>query len=429
VSVITTISSGPHGDSRTHAPRIAIEKAGIVKEGGSLALGVGPGEARHAILDIAAERGATVSILGEGRARAHARDRARRNRIPAPHGFVRRNASHAARGEAPGAERGARRARRRDLSRPSACGPRSPPRSARDPRDALARRAPSSCQASRRSSWTPRTTSRERPRWPRRCRRSGPGRRSCSSRASRETRRTRRSSARSAARRPGFVLTRFHGEARHASGGSPPPRAPAHLDCEAVPDPMEALGAAKRWALAANGAVVLTGSLYLIGEALPLSGPRSPVRSSLVALLVPIALFTFVLARRGAGSRGPERRRAHTTSPPTASRAPPPRVRTSTRRSVPRGHGTTTVTGDSALIYRNPRARPLPRQRPHRGRNHAHVGAGGLVRPAREARDAPRQREDRGRLGAHHGTRSALLPRRTARSSPAAPVSRTRRGP
>ena len=64
VSVITTISSD-HAEILGHTlRRIAIEKAGIVKEGGRLVLGVRPGEARNAILEIATARGATVELLG-----------------------------------------------------------------------------------------------------------------------------------------------------------------------------------------------------------------------------------------------------------------------------------------------------------------------------------------------------------------------------
>src|SRR5437870_10738111 len=60
VSVITTISSD-HAEILGHTlRRIAIEKAGIVKQGGRLTLGVRSGEARNAILEVAAARGATV---------------------------------------------------------------------------------------------------------------------------------------------------------------------------------------------------------------------------------------------------------------------------------------------------------------------------------------------------------------------------------
>jgi dihydrofolate synthase/folylpolyglutamate synthase len=73
-----------------------------------------------------------------------------------------------------------------------------------------------------------------------------------------------------------FVLTRFHGER-----ATPPDEllrvAPAaHLDCAAIPDPEEAIASARAWARERGGAVVVTGSLYLIGEALPLLGAEVP---------------------------------------------------------------------------------------------------------------------------------------------------------
>ena len=64
VSVITTISSDHTEILGNTLAQIAVEKAGIVKPGGKLALGVAAGEARRAIMDIAKERGAEVSLLG-----------------------------------------------------------------------------------------------------------------------------------------------------------------------------------------------------------------------------------------------------------------------------------------------------------------------------------------------------------------------------
>ncbi len=64
VSVITTISSD-HTEILGHTlRRIAIEKAGIVKPGGRLVLGVEQRSARSAILEVAAQRGARVDLLG-----------------------------------------------------------------------------------------------------------------------------------------------------------------------------------------------------------------------------------------------------------------------------------------------------------------------------------------------------------------------------
>jgi len=77
------------------------------------------------------------------------------------------------------------------------------------------------------------------------------------------------------------------------------------------------------------------------------------VRSSLVALLVPIALFTFVLA---AAAQDPADRSDDEPYHLTADRlegsaTAGENVYTAIRPTVV--HGTTTVTGDSALIYRN----------------------------------------------------------------------------
>lgn len=70
VSVITTISSDHREILGTTLGRIATEKAGIVKEGGSVVCGVRGREARSAIQAAARERGATVSWLGSS-ARYH----------------------------------------------------------------------------------------------------------------------------------------------------------------------------------------------------------------------------------------------------------------------------------------------------------------------------------------------------------------------
>ncbi len=64
VSVITTIASDHADILGGTLARIAREKAGIVKEGGTLVLGVRRAEPRAAILAIAAERGARVIRLG-----------------------------------------------------------------------------------------------------------------------------------------------------------------------------------------------------------------------------------------------------------------------------------------------------------------------------------------------------------------------------
>jgi len=64
LSIITTISTDHTEILGATLRRIALEKAGIVKAGGTLALGVRPGAARKAILGVAAEQGARVVSVG-----------------------------------------------------------------------------------------------------------------------------------------------------------------------------------------------------------------------------------------------------------------------------------------------------------------------------------------------------------------------------
>jgi len=64
VSVITTISSDHHEILGHTLKRIAAEKAGIVKPGGTLVCGVRTREAKTVIAGVAAEKGAVVSWLG-----------------------------------------------------------------------------------------------------------------------------------------------------------------------------------------------------------------------------------------------------------------------------------------------------------------------------------------------------------------------------
>jgi dihydrofolate synthase/folylpolyglutamate synthase len=64
LAVITTISSDHAEILGRTLPRIAVEKAGILKEGGTLALGVRTGAAKNAILEVARERAVRVVTLG-----------------------------------------------------------------------------------------------------------------------------------------------------------------------------------------------------------------------------------------------------------------------------------------------------------------------------------------------------------------------------
>jgi len=67
-----------------------------------------------------------------------------------------------------------------------------------------------------------------------------------------------------------FTLTEFDGEratpARELLESAPT----KHVEGEAVPHPAEALARAQAWARARGGAVLVTGSFFLVGEAIPL---------------------------------------------------------------------------------------------------------------------------------------------------------------
>ena len=73
-----------------------------------------------------------------------------------------------------------------------------------------------------------------------------------------------------------FYLTQFAGE-RSTPAALLLEAAPArHLACEAHADPADAIGAALHWARQARGVVVVTGSFYLLAEAMPLLGADVP---------------------------------------------------------------------------------------------------------------------------------------------------------
>jgi dihydrofolate synthase/folylpolyglutamate synthase len=73
-----------------------------------------------------------------------------------------------------------------------------------------------------------------------------------------------------------FFLTEFAGE-RATPADLLLQAAPAsHLECEAVPDVGLAISRAIEWARARGGAVVVTGSFFLVGEALPILGREVP---------------------------------------------------------------------------------------------------------------------------------------------------------
>ncbi|HYR69113.1 MAG TPA: hypothetical protein VER77_04475, partial [Candidatus Dormibacteraeota bacterium] len=73
-----------------------------------------------------------------------------------------------------------------------------------------------------------------------------------------------------------FFLTQFAGE-RATPAVDLLRAAPArHLGCEAVPEVSEAISRARAWARSRNGAVLVTGSFFLVGEALPILDREVP---------------------------------------------------------------------------------------------------------------------------------------------------------
>jgi dihydrofolate synthase / folylpolyglutamate synthase len=275
VSVITTISSD-HAEILGHTlRRIAIEKAGIVKQGGRLVLGVRAGEARDAILEIVSARGATVELLGrEGRCGAVRvlEDGTRFHlRTPSFSGAVKTplHGRHQARNAALAA-----------LTAEAVLAGR--------PRDEIARAIDVGIAETR---------------WPARVERIEgdppilvdvahnvegavalsatvtallPGRPiAVVAGFSRDKAHDRilHALGRVAGR---FFLTQFAGE-RATPAEDLLRAAPArHLECEAVPQVRDAIERAKEWAREREGAVLVTGSFFLIGEALPILGRDVP---------------------------------------------------------------------------------------------------------------------------------------------------------
>ena len=275
VSVITTIASD-HTEILGHTlRRIALEKAGIVKENGRLALGVAPGDARNAILEIAAERRSSVSILGdETRARVlgtSPEGTTFRLRAPFYQGTLRtplvgrhqaRNAALAALAAGLYLEDRPREEIARAIEQGIA-GTRWPARA-----EVIPGEPPVLVDAAHNVEGAAALADTVAEIWP-----GKPVVFVAGFSRDKEHESILSTLGRAASR---FVLTRYHGER-----ATPPEEllavAPAaHLDCEVIPDPERALASARAWALGAGGAVVLTGSLYLIGEALPLLGAEVP---------------------------------------------------------------------------------------------------------------------------------------------------------
>ena len=275
VSVITTISSD-HTEILGHTlRRIAIEKAGIVKQGGRLVLGVRAGEARDAILEAASARGASVDLLGrEGRCRSirilesgtefHLKTPSFSGTARSPlHGrHQARNAALAALAAEvvlagrPAAEIG--RAIETGIAET-----RWPARAewiAGDPpilvdvahnvEGAVALGATVAALMPDRPIAVVAGFSRDK-----------------------AHDRILRALGRVAGR---FFLTQFAGE-RATPAEDLLRAAPAlHLDCEAVPEVRDAISRAKEWARERGGAVLVTGSFFLVGEALPILGRDVP---------------------------------------------------------------------------------------------------------------------------------------------------------
>jgi dihydrofolate synthase/folylpolyglutamate synthase len=275
VSVITTISSD-HTEILGHTlRRIAIEKAGIVKQGGRVVLGVRSGEARNAILEVAAARGATVGLIGRearcGAVRVLEDGTEFRLRTPSFSGLVKSplHGTHQARNAALAALAAEAVLSGRssgNIARAIEAGivdTRWPARVewiegdppvlvdvAHNVEGAIALGATVQALLPGRPIAVVAGFSRDK-----------------------AHEKILKSLGRYAGR---FFLTQFAGE-RATPAEDLMRAAPArHLDCEAVPEVGEAISRAKAWALSQRGAVLVTGSFFLVGEALPILGHEVP---------------------------------------------------------------------------------------------------------------------------------------------------------
>jgi dihydrofolate synthase/folylpolyglutamate synthase len=277
VSVITTISSDHTEILGDSLRRIAVEKAGIVKERGTLVSGVRGRAARGAIESIVAQRGARMLRIGQA-LRYATRGVSRHGteiwlRGPSYEGMVRspllgahqaRNAALAAlAAEVALAARGLPRERIADAITRGIQATRWPARAElldRDPpvlldaahnlEGATALRETVAGVFPDRPVAFVVGLSRDKAR--------GPYLTELGRVASR------------------FYLTQFAGE-RSTPAALLLEAAPGrHLACEAHARPADALEAALRWAQEARGVVVVTGSFYLLAEAMPLLGADVP---------------------------------------------------------------------------------------------------------------------------------------------------------
>lgn len=275
VSVITTIASD-HTEILGHTlRRIAVEKAGIVKENGRLVLGVAPGDPREAILEIAAERRSRVSILDE-EARAlvlgtavsgttfRLRTRSFRGTLRTP--LVGRH-------QARNASLAALAAEHYLEGRPAAViaqavergiqGTRWPARA-----EVIPGEPPVLVDAAHNLEGAAALAGTVAELWP-----GKPVVFVAGFSQDKEHEAILRALGRAASR---FVLTRYRGERAAPPEDLLAAGTRARLECEAEPDLERAVASARAWALRAGGAMVVTGSLYLIGEALPILGAEVP---------------------------------------------------------------------------------------------------------------------------------------------------------
>ena len=277
LSVITTISSDHTEILGRTLSEIAREKAGIVKEKGRVAMGVRSGPARDTILEVARERGASVALLGR-EARYRTREITARGtefalqtpsftgvlRTPLPGAHQARNAALAALAAEIVLESRPREviagAIRRGIEEA-----RWPGRAQWIPGD-----PPVLVDAAHNAEGAAAIT--------RTVETLFPGRRMAVVAAfSRDKAHDKilRELSRVAGR---LFLTQFEGERATPASAllASLPSGQNRPEAEVEPRISAALERAKLWARAAGGGVLVTGSLYLVGEALPILGSDVP---------------------------------------------------------------------------------------------------------------------------------------------------------
>ena len=275
VAVITSIAHD-HGDILGPTlRRIAGEKAGIVKRGGRLVLGVRAGEAREVILATAAEREAPVVLLGRdgsyGATRLtpegtefHLRTRAFRGRVRTP--LLGRHQARNAALAALAAEWALEGRPESSIGRAIASGIASTRWPARA--QVLTGEPPVLIDVAHNMEGAAALVDTLRALWP--------GRPLAVVAAF--SRDKEHGAILAALGRVGsrFYLTQFGGERAAPVERVLESAVAAGLDCETAPDVTAALARAKAWASPRGGAVLLAGSVYLAGEAMPGLGVEVP---------------------------------------------------------------------------------------------------------------------------------------------------------